>query len=215
MLKIERFINELMTSNCYLVIDEASWHCVCIDPASEKSLREIECIESNGLTLDYIILTHEHTDHTWGANALIDKYPDVKVICSEQCKQALNKEARAYFQLYYDNPDYSYNVKRVDFTVEELNWHLKWAEHDIKFVATPGHSPGSVCIAVDDMVFGGDTLMPFKPFIKKRNGGSVEQFQESVKKMVSLFNEDTLVYPGHGDTGTISIMQKILLYNYE
>ena len=69
-LKIERFINELMSSNCYLVVDEDSRHCLCIDSASEKSLHEIEYIEENRLTLDYILLTHEHVDHTWGANAL-------------------------------------------------------------------------------------------------------------------------------------------------
>lgn len=211
MIKVERFVNELMSSNCYIVSDEASKHCICIDPASEKSLREIEYIENNGLTLDYIILTHEHTDHTWGVNALIDKYPDVKVICSEQCKQALNKEAKVYFQLYYDNPDYLYNVRRVDYTTQELGWCLKWSGQIITFIPTPGHSPGSVCIVIGNTIFGGDTLMPFKPFIKKRNGGSVEQFQESVKKMAGLFSEDTLVYPGHGDTGTICSMQKILL----
>lgn len=201
MIIVERFINELMTSNCYIVVDEASKHCICMDPASEKSLREIEFIERNGLFLDYIILTHEHTDHTWGVNALLDKYPSSKVICSELCKKALPKEAKAYFQLYYDDPNYAYNVERVDFTIEELNWQLEWFEHVIIFVATPGHSPGSVCIAIDNVVFGGDTLMPFKPFIKKRNGGSVELFQESVKRMVESFPEDTIVYPGHGESG--------------
>ena len=85
MIKVERFVNELMSSNCYIVADEASRHCICIDPASEKSLREIEYIENNGLTLDYIILTHEHTDHTWGVNALKDSYPDSKLVCSKQC----------------------------------------------------------------------------------------------------------------------------------
>ena len=197
-----------MTSNCYIVADEASRHCICIDPASEKSQREIEYLDKNGLTLDYIILTHEHTDHTWGVNALIDKKPDVKVICSEQCKQALNKEAKVYFQLYYDNPDYSYNVKRVDYTTEDLKWRLEWVGHDIRFIATPGHSPGSVCIVIDDVIFGGDTLMPFKPFIKRRNGGSMEQFLESVKKMINTFPEDAIVYPGHGEVGRLSDYEK-------
>ena len=201
MIKVERFINELMTSNCYIVVDEAFKHCICIDPASEESLREIEYIEDNGLTLDYIILTHEHTDHTWGVNALLEIYPLAKVICSKPCKMALAREAKAYFQFYYDDPNYSYCVKRVDYTTEDLNWHLEWVKHDIIFIATPGHSLGSVCIAIDDVVFGGDTLMPFKPFIKKRNGGSFEQFQESIKKMINTFYENTIVYPGHGETG--------------
>ena len=147
----------------------------------------------------YIFLTHEHTDHTWGVNALLERYPSVKVICSELCKEALPREAKAYFQFYYDDPNYTYNVKRIDLTTDNLNWKLNWSGHIITFVSTPGHSPGSVCIVIDDLVFGGDTLMPFKPFIKKRSGGSMNQFKESVNKMVNSFPEDSLVFPGHGD----------------
>ena len=203
MLHVERVINQLMTSNCYIVVDEDSRHCFCVDPASEKSEREIEYIEQNGLTLDYIFLTHEHTDHTWGVNALVDKYPLAKVICSEQCKEALPNEARTYFQFYYDDPNYVYNVKKVDATAEEMDWHLEWLGCEIKFIPTPGHSPGSICIVIDDVIFGGDTLMPFKPFIKKRNGGSLEQFNESVKKLVNTFQENSLVFPGHGEKGAL------------
>jgi glyoxylase-like metal-dependent hydrolase (beta-lactamase superfamily II) len=63
-------------------------------------------------------------------------------------------------------------------------------------------------VVIDDLVFGGDTLMPFKPFIKKRNGGSMEQFLESVKKMVAAYSDDTLVYPGHGEIGKLSDYNK-------
>ena len=114
MLKVERFIIQLMTSNCYIVVDEDSKHCFCIDPASEKSEREREYIELNDLTLDYIFLTHEHTDHTWGVNALLNQFSMAKVVCSSLCRDALAKEARTYFQLYYDDPNYVYNVERVD-----------------------------------------------------------------------------------------------------
>lgn len=203
MIKVERFVNQLMTSNCYLVVDEDSKHCLCIDPASEKSEQEIAYIEGNELKLDYIILTHEHTDHTWGVNALLAHYPMAKVICSSLCRDALSKEAKAYFQLYYDDPNYSYNVARVDSTTENLGWQMEWTSHKVVFIPTPGHSPGSVCIAIGNILFGGDTLMPFKPFIKKRNGGSMEQFQESVRKMVDSYPEETLVYPGHGDVGKL------------
>lgn len=201
MLKVERFVNQLMTSNCYVVYDEDTRKCLVIDPASEKSEREIEFLCQKGLELDYIILTHEHTDHTWGVNALVDKYPLVKVICSELCKEALPKEAKAYFRFYYDDPNYVYNVKKVDATTEELDWRLKWSGYEIRFIPTPGHSPGSVCIVIDNMIFGGDTLMPFKPFIKKRNGGSLEQFNKSIKRIVDFFPKDFVVYPGHGQKG--------------
>lgn len=198
MLHVERFINQLMTSNCYIVVDEDSKHCFCIDPASEKSEREIVYIEKNGLTLDYIFLTHEHTDHTWGVNALVERFPAVEVICSEVCKQNLAKEFQAYFLFYFDNPDYQYTVCKVDNTVEELKGFLKWCNNTITFFPTPGHSMGSICIFLNGMLFTGDAIMQTKPYINKRNG-SKELFFESLEKVKRAFHSFTKVYPGHGD----------------
>lgn len=197
MIRVERFVNELMSSNCYLLVDEASNHCVCIDPGSEQSLREIDYIEKNGLTLDYIILTHEHTDHTWGCNALVEKF-GARVVCSEVCKQNLANEFQAYFLLYYDNPDYHYTVCNVDNTTEELGGILDWQGHSLQFVYTPGHSMGSICILVEGMLFTGDTVMQAKPYINKRNG-SKEKFKESIEMILNKFDCNQTIYPGHGD----------------
>lgn len=187
-----------MNSNCYLVVDEESGRCLCIDPASENSECEIAYIEQNGLTLDYIILTHEHTDHTWGVNALTERFLNVKVVCSEVCKQNLTKEFQAYFLLYYDNPDYHYTVCRVDETTESLNDKMLWHGHGIKFVSVPGHSMGSICVDIEGRLFTGDAIMLSKPFINKRNGSKV-LFFESVKKIKNVYPDETVIYPGHGE----------------
>lgn len=186
-----------MSSNCYLVVDEVSKHCFCIDPASEKSLCEIEYIEQNCLTLDYIILTHEHTDHTWGCNTLVEKF-GAQVICSEVCKQNLAKEFQAYFLLYFDDPDYNYTVCKVDMTTEELGDKLVWEGYNIEFIYTPGHSMGSICLLLDGKLFTGDTVMQSKPYINKRNG-SKEAFGNSINNILSVFGENQLIFPGHGE----------------
>ena len=188
-----------MSSFCYLVCDEITKRSIIVDPGSEKSMEEIAFINKEGLLLDYIFLTHEHIDHTWGVNSLLDVFPETKVICTRSCKDALPRVSKIFFQFYYDDPGYVYQVKRVDYITEELGWQLRWGKHKIRFISTPGHTPGSMCIAIDNVLFGGDTLMPFKPFIKKRNGGSLVQLQESIKKMVNIFPKDTIVYPGHGN----------------
>ena len=198
MLHVERIINQLMTSNCYIVVDEGAKHCICIDPASEKSEREIAYIEQRGLSMDYIILTHEHTDHTWGVNSLVDRFHP-QVICSETCKQNLGMEFQAYFQLYFDDTEYTYNVCNVDKTTEELGGRMRWQGHEVKFVPAPGHSLGSICVDIDGWLFTGDAVMLSKPYINKRNG-SKELFFESVKKVMSMYSDDTLIYPGHGES---------------
>ena len=210
MLYIERFINQLMSSNCYIIVDEETGCCLCIDPASEKSEQEIKYISDNRLILEYILLTHEHIDHTWGVNALLEALPAAKVVCSEQCKGTFPKDAIAFFQLFYNVTNYEYDIKRIDYTTEILGGKLKWHGHELDFIDTPGHSPGSVCIAIDGMLFGGDTLILFKPFINKRKGGSKEQFAESITKIQNLFAPNTIVYPGHGDPFELNEIQEFL-----
>ena len=208
MIKVERFVNELMTSNCYIVADEASKHCICIDPASEKSLREIEYIESNGLTLDYIILTHEHTDHNWGVNSLREHYPNSKLICSEPCNKYVKKTNRAYFLFYYDNPDYRYEIAPADVLISKNEEEIIWDNYKIIFLLTPGHSYGSMCIDVDNMLFTGDTIMPYKPYFNGRDSNE-NDWRESIKKLNSIYELDVTIYPGHGDNLSIKEWNKI------
>ena len=108
-----------MNSNCYVVYDEDSKRCLVIDPASEKSLNEIQLIEELDLHLDYIILTHEHTDHNWGVNALREHFHDAKLVCSGQCNKNVKKTNRAYFLFYYDDPDYRYEIASADILINK------------------------------------------------------------------------------------------------
>lgn len=186
-----------MTSNCYIVWDDITFGCLVIDPASEHSLREIEFIESHKLSLDYILLTHEHTDHTWGVNALLDKY-DAKVVCTEICRQNLPGAGDIYFRLYYERGNYIYEVRRVDYTVENLKWTLKWRQQTIKFIDTKGHSMGSMCIEIGKVLYTGDTLMQYKPYINKRNG-SKELYLQSVEKLMNTYSGNMQIHPGHGE----------------
>ncbi len=204
MLKIERFVNELMASNCYIVADEASKHCVCIDPASEKSLREIEFIESNGFTLDYIILTHEHTDHNWGVNSLREHFPDCKLVCSEPCNKYVKKTNRAYFLFYYDDPDYRYEIAPADILISNQEDAFSWMGNKIKFILTPGHSYGSMCIDIDGSLFTGDTIMPYKPYFNGRDSNQ-DDWELSIWNIKDAYAADSIVYPGHGEPLTLGV----------
>ena len=198
MLQVQRFINELMTSNCYVVYDEDTKRCLVIDPASEKSLRKIQFIEEKRLALDYIILTHEHTDHNWGVNSLREHFPESKLVCSELCNKYVKKTNRAYFLFYYDDPDYRYEIAPADVLIKE-NGCLEWDGHQIRFVMTPGHSYGSMCIDIDGMLFTGDTIMPYKPYFNGRDSNQ-DDWNESIKSIINKYNDETQINPGHGET---------------
>ena len=192
---VKCFENQLMKSNCYIVADLVSKACVIIDPASEKSEREIDYIEGNGLHLDYIILTHEHSDHTWGANALKERFPCVRIVCSELCEKYARKSSKAY----YDKKGYRYELLPADIIIHTDDDILQWHEHDIHFMMTPGHSYGSMCIDVEGMLFTGDTIMPFKPYFNGRDSKE-EDWTTSIEKILNNYSRDTLLMPGHGDS---------------
>lgn len=186
-----------MTSNCYVVYDEDTKRCLVIDPGSEKSLREIAFIERMDLTLDYIIITHEHTDHNWGVNALREHFTNCKLVCSEECSKHVKKANRAYFLLYYDNPNYRYEISQADVLIKE-DRSMDWGGRQIHFLMTPGHSYGSLCMDIDGMLFTGDTIMPFKPYFNGRDS-NLDDWRESIEKINHLFPSDTVIFPGHGD----------------
>jgi glyoxylase-like metal-dependent hydrolase (beta-lactamase superfamily II) len=160
-------------------------------------LREIEYIDSNGLTLDYIILTHEHTDHNWGVNSLREHFPGSKLVCSEPCNKYVKKTNRAYFLFYYDDPDYRYEIAPADILIKE-DGCIDWNDIQIHFIMTPGHSYGSMCIEVDGMLFTGDTIMPYKPYFNRRDSNEVD-WSKSIEMLNLKYGTDTCIYPGHGD----------------
>jgi len=186
-----------MTSNGYVVYLKGQRSCLVIDPGSEKGLDMIDFMEAHDLHPSLILLTHEHTDHTWGVNTLVDRY-DAQVVCSADCKKALPREGRTYFLFYRDDTEYTYAVKRVDRVLEEPDGLLLWNDVEVRYLLTPGHSNGSVCYAIENQLFTGDTVMQFKPYIHKKQG-SLEEFKKSINKLLDTFDgEVTNVCPGHG-----------------
>lgn len=186
-----------MTSNCYVVYDEDTKRCLVIDPGSEKSLREIEFIENNNLQLDYIFITHEHTDHNWGVNALREHFLNCRLLCSEECDKNVKKSNRAYFLLYYDDPTYRYEIASADKYVNDGEC-MEWSGHHIRIVFTPGHSFGSVCIEIEGCLFTGDTIMPYKPYFNGRDSNE-DDWKTSIIKVCNLYSSNTMIYPGHGE----------------
>lgn len=198
-LEVIQLENQLMKSNCYILVDRDSKSCVVIDPASEKSEREIAYIEEHNLRLNYIILTHEHADHTWGVNALKKKYNDAKLVCSELCEKHAKKTSKAYFLLYYDKKGYKYEMQPADVIIKLDTDILKWQDREFHFLITPGHSYGSMCIEIEGMVFTGDTIMPFEPYFNGRDSNK-KDWIDSIRKIKTFLPNSSLLMPGHGET---------------
>ena len=76
----------------------------------------------------------------------------------------------------------------------------------IRTIATPGHTPGSICFAIEGtpVLLSGDTLFPGGPGNTKFEGGDFPTIIQSIdRRLFSKFDAETLVLPGHGASTTI------------
>lgn len=199
MIEVKRFVNSPVPSNTYLVSIENTRSCIVIDPGSKEEPELMAYINEKGLNVDYILLTHEHFDHCWGVNELIEK-TEAKVVCMQNCKDKVLQPSN-YFNKFYFNSEEEYSVDRVDYVVEDLDCVLNWNGTNIRFIETKGHSPGGMCINIENTLFTGDTLLlNTKPVLMKRLGSSKVDYKESVMRVFDEFPEETIVCPGHGES---------------
>ena len=173
-------------TNCYLVWGEDSQTCVVIDPGynPETVLAEAKLL---GKEIAAILLTHGHFDHVGGVKELAAE-TDCKVyLCPEDLAMPPQMTAGP---LYYTD-----TYGEGDF--------VEVAGLTFKVLHTPGHTPGSVCLACENALFSGDTLFWGSCGRTDLPGGNWATIQKSLKRLADL-SGDYDVYPGHGDATKLS-----------
>ena len=94
MLSVHTIVNNPVPSNCFVLYDKAVGRkCVVVDPGSKSDGELFAFLDKEDLVPQYIILTHEHFDHCWGVNELVEKY-QIPIICSELCAECIRYEKR-------------------------------------------------------------------------------------------------------------------------
>jgi len=166
-------------TNCYLLCDEEKKVCAVIDPGGEAG-RVRDAILETGCDPVSILLTHGHYDHTTGVAGLVAFYPDLPVYISP--KEPLGQP------LYPALPENAKSYGEGDT--------LSVGNLTVTVLATPGHSPGSVTLLVEDALFVGDTLFAGSCGRTDLPGGDYDAMMVSLRRLGSL-EGNFEVYPGH------------------
>lgn len=196
-MEVKQFILNPFSMNCYIYFDEISKEGVIIDPAAD-SIQEkemiLEFIKNNGIRIMYIINTHGHIDHILGNKFAKDSF-NVPVLMHKKDEFLISasKEQSRFFGLDFPEPP------PIDKYIED-NYVLSVNGAKLKFINTPGHSPGSVCIIDHENknVFCGDLI--FKNSVGRTDiqGGDFITLLDSVKnKLFGVCGDDYSLYPGH------------------
>lgn len=179
-----------LETNCYLAADE-SGTAVVIDPAASPETI-LAAAREHGLHIAAILLTHAHFDHVGGVRSIAEATHCPVWMHEDELRMppSFVTPEEIYYTDGYDEGDVV-RVGKLSFTV----------------LHTPGHTPGSVCLRSENVLFSGDTLFAGSCGRTDFPGGSREELLQSLRRLRTL-PAATDVYPGHGEATTIGAEQR-------
>jgi len=183
-------------TNCYIVADELTKEAFVVDPAGDFEVID-EILVNNNLNLKYIILTHGHFDHIGAVEELKEKY-NSDIYINEFDAYMLNDSEANLSSRMKDKIEFLPDNTFKDGDILEVG------SLTLKLIHTPGHTEGSSCVLVNDILFAGDTL--FKNSIGRTDLPSGDRFKiiSSIQEKLLVLPKETVVYPGHGPSTTIN-----------
>lgn len=189
-----------MVNFVYLLGDEPSRQCVLIDPAWDiEGL--LALVRQLGLTLTAGIVTHGHPDHA-GGNLHGISIAGMAELTRRAGVPAIVHEAEADKLLAAGvDADAIHRVKDGE--------RFALGATELRFLHTPGHTAGAMCIQAGEALFTGDTLFVDECGRVDLPGSNPDDMWRSLQRLKAL-PPATVIYPGHdyGPTRTATIEQQ-------
>ena len=172
-------------ANCYIVADEQAKTCAVVDPGGQG--RQVaQWLRQEGLTPWLVLLTHGHFDHVGGVQELVGEFPGLPVYLHPNDTKLTPDLSRGLFWTdFYEDGD--------ELAMDGLTFRV---------LHTPGHTPGSVCLQVDDVLLTGDTLFAGSCGRTDFPGGSWQQLMDSFARLSKLPGNFG-VLSGHGESSDL------------
>ncbi len=193
---LETLLTGPLQVNCYLMGCETTRKAAVIDPGGNVE-QILGLLEKHQLQLQMLINTHGHFDHIGGNKQLLE-VTSAELILHEADSTLLKKAAEhaAGFGL---NAELSPPAQRLLQGGERL----QLGELLIEVIHTPGHTPGGICLRIEDQLFVGDTLFAGSIGRTDLPGGDHQQLLDSIQGQLLDLPDGVIVYPGHGPATTI------------
>ncbi len=190
-----------MTVNCYIVADENTKNAVLFD-APDEAGKILSVLEDSELKLCYVILTHAHFDHILALHDILEKTGARLLLHESEEKYLNNPDLNLSSMVMANIPQFS------DYRAVKDGEYINLDGIEIKVLHTPGHTEGSACYLMDDILVSGDTL--FQHSIGRADFplGNFDDEIASIKNKLMVLDDNIHVYPGHGFSTTIGRERK-------
>ncbi len=206
-MKILHLTVGMVATNCYIFYDENTMEGAVIDPG-DNAKAILKTIEDEKIKLKYVLLTHGHFDHILAVHDVVNA-TGAKLVCNKDDLWLLTKDAMGEFKPFVKN----FKETPVDIEAED-GTEIKVGGLTAKYIATPGHTPGSSVILVGDVMFTGDTLFRRECGRCDLAGGDFPTILRSLKKLYDM-EGDYKVLPGHDAFSTLDEERKYNRYMRE
>ncbi len=194
-MKVEKFVTGIISTNCYLAVNEKTKQAVVIDPAAAPA-RLMSHIREEGVKIEAILLTHGHFDHIMGIDGFLKEY-NVPVYVHEDDLPMMEDPQWNQSAIYTAGYTFSKAEPVKDGQI------LSYAGYEFQVLHTPGHTPGGCCYYVksEHVLFSGDTLFQRSVGRTDFRGSSTSALIRGIREKLMPLPDDTHVYPGHmGET---------------
>lgn len=206
-MKIKTLNNYYNDENTYIVYDENTKNGIVIDPGY-KCDGILKSAADDGINIKYIFITHCHYDHISDLEPLREK-TGAKLVSGD--KGSIN----------IGNPDINHSVSGLGYALSAKKSDIILKDNEefiidglrIKCIYTPGHTNCGVCYLINyKKLFVGDTL--FLRSIGRHDlpTGDAQTLVNSIKTKLYTLDDDTDVFPGHGEQTLIGYEKKFNLY---
>ncbi len=201
---IKTITGGLLDSNTYIASNDKSKRAMIIDCGTDPS-RTVSYVNSEGLFVEYIVLTHGHFDHVDHIEKFASAFPQAKIVCHEdEIKVLLDPEGNLS-TLISSSKSYNYPYVTVaDGDVITLKADDAEYNMDFEIIHSPGHTPGSMCLLCkrNRILFTGDVLFSQGYGRVDFKYGSHSDMLCSLRRLLHL-DPNITFYPGHGERSKI------------
>ncbi|MFC2048857.1 MBL fold metallo-hydrolase [Elusimicrobiota bacterium] len=202
-MKIKTVVVGPIETNCHILCGTST--SIVIDPGAElsKIMRDTDGI---ALPITHIIYTHGHWDHT-GVGRELKKATGAKLLMCKDDLNMLNMAATPTGLMFGAVGD-----PGVPDTFVCDGDKIRSGDMELVVLQTPGHSPGSISLLTEKILFSGDTL--FKDSVGRTDlpGGDQHIIISSIRKKLFVLPDDVTVFPGHGGITNIKYEKKFNPY---
>jgi hydroxyacylglutathione hydrolase len=185
-----------LQANCYIVACEETKKAAIIDPGGDPD-KIIQSVQESDYEIEYIFNTHGHMDHV-EANGPVQKVLGGKLAIHPADESMLPKFTGSLLETQKNGRE----KEGPDLYLNDQD-EIRCGKLIFKALHTPGHTPGGVCLLVEDNLFSGDTLFSGSVGRWDFSGGSYGDLMHSLKHKLMGLSDSVVIYPGHGPSTTI------------